>query len=581
MSMHNSGPQQSSPFAVAQGAPSSPQHTCPSVVVPHSRPTQHCAASVHGAVARRHIGPPSSELLPSIIVVDPSLVVVPVDVPVVPFMPVDVPIEVPVVVSSVVPLVPGPELLPVLDPVPAPVDPVEDVPVAVSEVDAPDVPPRSSKHPLSAIRQVTSFFIAPASGPGDHEDGDEDRGLWARVTASSMRTRAPRVTPAIAACSMRRAMGEPFKNLIDSEVVRSIGAHLLRADPKFARRDFEARALAGLAALELKARVLHVADALLAVLPTDVDRAAGLLEASLGPAGVGDDLSALRTSEHGLGGWAVWPLTEAIARLAIDAPERGLAALHAMTQRMTAEFAIRPLIVRHPALCFATFTRWTRDPSAHVRRLVSEGSRPRLPWGVRLQALVADPSPTLPLLSALQDDPSAYVRRSVANHLNDIAKDHPARIAAWLAEHLPGASAQRQALLKHASRTLIKQGEPAVLRAWGLGAAFVGQATWSVAPAHVTIGEALTLTLSLRSSSPRPQRLVIDYAMHHVKADGATSPKVFKGWTLELGPREARALTRQHSFKVITTRRYYPGQHTAELRINGQAMGAASFELRA
>ena len=376
-------------------------------------------------------------------------------------------------------------------------------------------------------------------------------------------------------------MGEPFKNLIDADVIRSIGGHLQRVDAGFPRARFEARASAGLAALELKARVLQVADALVAALPDDVDRAAGLLEASLGPAGVGDDLSGLRTSEQGLAGWAVWPLSEAIARIAIDAPERGLAALHAMTQRLTAEFAIRPFIVRHPALCFATLARWTRDPSAHVRRLVSEGSRPRLPWGLRLQALVVDPSPTLPLLAALQDDASEYVRRSVANHLNDIAKDHPTVVAGWLRDHLPGASSQRRALLKHASRTLIKQGDPAVLGAWGLGEAFAGEATWSVAPARVTVGAALTISLALRSSSARPQRLVIDYAVHHVKADGSTSPKVFKGWTLELGPREARALARKHSFRPISTRRYYPGEHTAELRINGQPLGAAKFHLGA
>ncbi len=114
--------------------------------------------------------------------------------------------------------------------------------------------------------------------------------------------------------------------------------------------------------------------------------------------------------------------------------------LHAITQRFTAEWAIRPFIVAHPALCFATLERWVDDPSVHVRRLVSEGSRPRLPWGLQLKSLIADPTPTLPLLEALQDDASEYVRRSVANHLNDIAKDHPQLIAQWLERHLPGAS---------------------------------------------------------------------------------------------------------------------------------------------
>ena len=131
-------------------------------------------------------------------------------------------------------------------------------------------------------------------------------------------------------------------------------------------------------------------------------------------------------------------------------------------------------IVAHPERVYATLQRWTTDPSAHVRRLVSEGSRPRLPWGLQLKSLIADPSPTLPLLRALQDDDSEYVRRSVANHLNDIAKDHPDLVVQWLAEHLPGAPAARRRLLKHASRTLIKQGHPQAMKAWGLGQALRG-----------------------------------------------------------------------------------------------------------
>jgi hypothetical protein len=154
---------------------------------------------------------------------------------------------------------------------------------------------------------------------------------------------------------MRAAMAEPFKNLINAEVVaasaRTCSGSTLVRPPRLRGPG----AAPGLDALELKARVLQVADALVAVLPADVDRACGLLEASLGPPGRGRrPLRALRTSAAGLAGWAVWPLTEAVACMAIDAPERGLLALHAMTQRLTAEFAIRPFIVRHPALCFAT-----------------------------------------------------------------------------------------------------------------------------------------------------------------------------------------------------------------------------------
>ena len=377
-------------------------------------------------------------------------------------------------------------------------------------------------------------------------------------------------------------MAEPFKNLIDAAAVQAIAHHLQRAWPAFDAPGFSALALQGLNALELKARVLQVARALVAHLPADVDRACGILEASLGPPGMGDDLQGLRTSAAGLAGWPVWPLTEAVALLAAaSAPERGLLALQAMTQRLTAEFAIRPFFVQHPDTTFRTVGTWLAHPSAHVRRLVSEGSRPRLPWGLRLQALVADPSPTLPWLQVLQDDPSAYVRRSVANHLNDIAKDHPALVADWLATHLPGASAERAALLRHASRGLVKAGDAVVLAAWGLGAAFRGRVALAVAPAALAMGDVLAITLDLQSTASTPQRLAIDYAVHHVKAGGHTTPKVFKGWVIELAPGAHRQLVKRHAIKVITTRRYHPGAHAVDVRINGQVLAEAGFMLLA
>jgi len=214
-----------------------------------------------------------------------------------------------------------------------------------------------------------------------------------------------------------------------------------------------------------------------------------------------------------------------------------------------------------------------------VRRLVSEGSRPRLPWGLQLKCLIADPSPTLPLLRALQDDPSAYVRRSVANHLNDIAKDHPAIVVQWLAEYLPGASAERRRLLAHASRTLVKQGHAPALQLWGLGAGLCGRAVLHVTPKALRIGDALQLRVELHSAAQRAQPLQIDYAVHHVKANGSASPKVFKGWSLTLDPGAALQLAKNHSMRAVTTRRYHPGHHEVDLRINGQVVARDGFKL--
>jgi 3-methyladenine DNA glycosylase AlkC len=373
---------------------------------------------------------------------------------------------------------------------------------------------------------------------------------------------------------------EPFKNLINKGTVEAIGTALQKAWPAFDRKRFLKLAQTGLDALEFKARARHVSAALEATLPEDFDRAAGLLEATLAPPGAQNDPRWAQIGNGALAGWAVWPMGEYVARRGLQSPQRALATLHALTQRFTAEWPIRAFIEQHPELTFATLASWTHDPSEHVRRLVSEGSRPRLPWGLQLKGLIKDPAPTLPLLLALQDDTSDYVRRSVANHLNDIAKDHPAVVAAWLEKHLVDASPERRALLKHATRTLVKQGDTRVLKAWGLGKPLRGSATLSVTPKRVSVGESLELAVTLASTAGRAQKLVIDYAVHHVKANGSTSDKVFKGWTIELAANEECALRKRHSMRLITTRVYHAGHHAVDLRINGQVVASAGFDLR-
>lgn len=378
-------------------------------------------------------------------------------------------------------------------------------------------------------------------------------------------------------------MAEPFKNLINAQTVTWAGQHLQRADPSFDRARFEQLAGDGLDGLDMKARAMQIATALEATLPSHFDAAARQIEASLAPPGradsQGDDLGELRAGPAGLAGWVVWSLGEFVVRRGQHDVPRALATLQALTQRFSAEFALRPFIAAAPDQVYPVLQRWTHDPSAHVRRLVSEGSRPRLPWGLRLQALVADPAPSWPLLQALQDDPSAYVRRSVANHLNDIAKDHPEAVAQWVARHRPGASAQREALLRHASRSLVKQGHGPTLQAWGLGQGLVGQARLSLGLLQVRLGDVVPLQLQLQSTAQGPQSLVIDYAVHHVKADGSTSPKVFKGWQRVLAPGEVCELARQHPVKPISTRRYYPGAHRVVVQVNGQAVAEAAFDL--
>jgi 3-methyladenine DNA glycosylase AlkC len=374
-------------------------------------------------------------------------------------------------------------------------------------------------------------------------------------------------------------LAEPFKNLLNAGLVHEAAQQLARHAAGFDSRRFALQATQGLEALEMKARAMQIADALEATLPARFADAADVLEAALAPAEVGDAMAQLSGLQGGLRGWILWPVGEFVARRGLAEPERALQALHAMTQRFTAEFAIRPFIVAHPALVFDTLARWATDPSHHVRRLVSEGSRPRLPWGLQLKTLIRDPSPTLPLLRALQDDPSEYVRRSVANHLNDIAKDHPTRVAQWLHEHLPDATAERRALLRHASRTLIKAGDAAVMQAWGLGRPLQGTARLQLAPGRITLGQTLVLTLHLASTAKAVQTLAVDYAVHHVKANGSTSPKVFKGWTLVLPAGGRVQLQKRHAVRPITSRRYFAGTHRVTVQVNGRDVAEDAFEL--
>ena len=372
---------------------------------------------------------------------------------------------------------------------------------------------------------------------------------------------------------------EPFKNLINAGTVRDMSRHLQRAWPEFPAKRFEKLALGGLDELEFKARAQHVRAALEATLPDDFPRAADIIEATLAPTTHDAALSTFKAGSAGLAGWGVWPLCDYVATRGLAHPKRAMECLRELTQRHTAEWSIRPFIEQHEPLAMAMLVEWTQHPSEHVRRLASEGSRPRLPWGLQLKHLIADPRPTLPLLIALQDDPSDYVRRSVANHLNDIAKDHPDVVVDWIEQHLPEAAPQRRALLKHASRTLIKKGHPRMLKAWGLGERLRGKAELRLSVRKVAVGDSFTLTATLQSTAARSQKLVVDYAVHHVKANGDTSAKVFKGWTVDLAAREERTLVKTHSMRLITTRRYHAGAHAVDLRINGEIVASAQFQL--
>lgn len=371
---------------------------------------------------------------------------------------------------------------------------------------------------------------------------------------------------------------EPFKNLFSPELVRCISRHLRRQIRGFDHAAFDASIVGQLDALELKARSQLIADHVHAALPVDPLERERILLAMLHP----DELNHANqaASDEGVCGWGILPLTEVVAQHGLQDFDRSMQLLREMTKRFSAEYAVRPFLLADQTRAINILATWVDDANHHVRRLVSEGSRPRLPWAMQLPDLKRDPSPMLPLLEKLRDDTSPYVRRSVANHLNDISKDHPEIVTALASSWRSKASPEREALLRHACRGLIKQGHSATLAVFDRHPPQLKKGRLQLSTPALRMGEVLGFQMSLRSTAQVPQQLTVDYVLHFLKANGQRSPKVFKGALLRLEPGESITFSRSHRFREVTTRKHYPGEQGVSLRINGVDTDVATFVLR-
>ena len=366
---------------------------------------------------------------------------------------------------------------------------------------------------------------------------------------------------------------EPFKNEFSYAKARRIAEALKQAHPAFSIAKFAKGLEAELELLELKARMQLIADRIESLLPAHPPELFPILVKTL---------ATNENDERGLRGFLVWPLTEIVARRGLSHFDESMAALREMTQRFTAEFAIRPFLKQQPKRTLKQLGAWCNDPDPHVRRLVSEGSRPLLPWGGNLPELLSPPHPTLKLLEKLHGDPSDYVRLSVANHLNDFSKHHPSLVIETLTRwrNANPDDPRFTKLARHACRTLLKTGHAEALSFNGYGTAKSLEIdVLKLSEKKVKIGGILGYRIVIRNASKRPMRVMFDYAIHHRKANGSLSPKVFKGRIRELAAGELWEITGQHSFKLVTTRAYHPGTHHFEPRINGKIFPGKDFLL--
>lgn len=363
-----------------------------------------------------------------------------------------------------------------------------------------------------------------------------------------------------------------FKDYYDAKLALLLAEQIEAVYADFDSHNFVEFVRQRVEPLELKARVAMIAEGLQHYLPTNYPTAVQILLGILG-----DEL----TEAAGMfdAGYHLMPVAYFVEVYGLEHPAVSLNAIYEITKRFTSEFAIRPYLQRYPEQALAVVRQWAQDPNPHVRRLVSEGTRTRLPWGARLTQFIENPYPVLELLTLLRDDDSAYVRKSVANSLNDLSKDHPELVISTLKEWLQTPTSKRTWVARHGLRTLIKAGHRDALNLLGYGPPHFSTCRLTVTPESIHLGESITLNVELTSEAPFNQPLMIDYVVHFARPNSKTSPKVFKWKSIELAANGALHLEKAHTIKPVTVRRYYSGEHRVDLQINGECVTRTSFIL--
>jgi 3-methyladenine DNA glycosylase AlkC len=320
----------------------------------------------------------------------------------------------------------------------------------------------------------------------------------------------------------------------------------------------------------LKDRMKHIATVLHQFLPADFAKATPVLMRLI------KNLKTSKISKLALAGMF---LPDYIERYGIHHFKEAIQLFEQLTPYSSCEFAIRPFIISHEEQMMGVLLRWSLHENEHVRRLATEGSRPRLPWAMALPKFKKDPSLILPILENLKQDASVYVRKSVANHLNDITKDNPA-IVFQLIKNWKGISKETDAIIKHGCRSLLKQGNPEILGFYGLSSKELVLTDFSIATKKIKIGDALQFSFTVSNKGRKSVYTRLEYALYFLRQNGLHGKKVFKVSEKELPGGAAVKITKNHSFRLITTRVYYPGQQFISIIVNGRASAQLPFTLK-
>jgi 3-methyladenine DNA glycosylase AlkC len=357
-------------------------------------------------------------------------------------------------------------------------------------------------------------------------------------------------------------MPEALKDLYTKELIVSLCKEFVSIDETFESAAFQKRIFdTSWDARELKDRMRHISETLHDFLPGDYREA----------------LRILKLVSPRFEGFEYMFIPGYVELYGLDDFEESVVALERFTEFASSEFAVRPFIKKYPGKMMKRMEEWCASDNHHVRRLASEGCRPRLPWAMALPGFKKDPGPVIRILKKLRRDESEYVRRSVANNLNDISKDHP-QIVIDLAGKWIGRTAQLDWIVKHGCRSLLKQGVVEALELFGLeDPKHVGVEDFHV-DASVRVGGALRFSFELVSKNEPLGKLRVEYFIDFVKKNGASSRKIFKISEAHY-PAQSKGITRKHSFRIISTRNYYEGVHGVGVIVNGRELICGTFQL--
>jgi len=356
-----------------------------------------------------------------------------------------------------------------------------------------------------------------------------------------------------------------WKDFLSRDAVSRFAKQIAEIYPPFKNEKYTEAVLSdGFLHLELKERIDKMAQTLSNFLPNNYDKAVQIL-IEVAPR--------VKSFEN-------WALTTYVQMFGLDNFETSVMALEELTKHGTSEFAIRPFMIQHTDKMLPILKGWTKHKNEHVRRLAAEGSRPRGVWTAHIEAFKKDARPVIEILEQLKADESLYVRKAVANNLNDISKDHPDLVVSVASEWLKTNHEHTNWIVKRGLRTLIKTGQPKALQLLGVNhQPSVQVSSFVIKPARVKVGDVVFLFLELKSIAKSKQKLVIDYVVHYIKEKGALSSKTFKWAEKTIAPKETLSLVKQHSFRNLSTRTHYSGEHLIEVLVNGKVSARKSLRL--